>query len=93
MSGYILLNRVVTQGTENIYGLLQAVKKEVFVEFEYQKYFEHVPTQRRTAPYALKEFDMSIHDVAGTSIRAFVAAFYAFDKTWEEIEEIPLKLK
>ena len=42
---------------------------------------------------ALEELEISIHYVAGTSIGAFVAAFYAFDKTWKEIEEIALKLK
>jgi len=42
---------------------------------------------------ALKELEIPIHYVAGTSIGAFVAAFYAFDKTWKEIEEIALKLK
>ena len=42
---------------------------------------------------ALEELEISIHYVAGTSIGAFVAAFYAFDKTWKEIEEIAVKLK
>jgi len=42
---------------------------------------------------ALKELEIPIHYVAGTSIGAFVVAFYAFDKTWKEIEEIALKLK
>ena len=42
---------------------------------------------------ALEELEISIHYVAGTSIGAFVAAFYAFNKTWKEIEEIAVKLK
>jgi len=42
---------------------------------------------------ALEELEISVQYVAGTSIGAFVAAFYAFDKTWKEIEEIALKLK
>lgn len=37
---------------------------------------------------ALKEHDISISYVSGTSIGAFVSAFVAFQKTWEEIEEI-----
>jgi len=37
---------------------------------------------------ALKEHDISISYVSGTSIGAFVSAFVAFRKTWEEIEEI-----
>ena len=42
---------------------------------------------------ALEELKIPIDYIAGTSIGAFVAAFYAFDKTWKEIEEIALKLK
>ena len=42
---------------------------------------------------ALEELEISVQYVAGTSIGAFVSAFYAFDKTWKEIEEIALKLK
>ena len=42
---------------------------------------------------ALEELEISVQYVAGTSIGAFVAVFYAFDKTWKEIEEIALKLK
>src|SRR6056297_1172026 len=37
---------------------------------------------------ALKEHDIQICFVSGTSIGAFVAAFVAFGKTWKEIEEI-----
>ena len=37
---------------------------------------------------ALKEHDISISYVSGTSIGAFVSAFLAFEKTWEKIEEI-----
>jgi NTE family protein len=41
---------------------------------------------------ALEELDIKISYIAGTSIGAFVAAFYAFGKTPAEIEEIALKL-
>lgn len=56
LSGHVLFSRRHKQGTENMYSLLQAAKKEIYVEFDYQKYFEREPTRRRTAPYALKEF-------------------------------------
>ncbi|MBD3289463.1 patatin [candidate division KSB1 bacterium] len=36
---------------------------------------------------AIDEFDIPVHYVAGTSIGAFVGAFYAFGKTWQEIED------
>lgn len=35
---------------------------------------------------ALAEFDIRVDFIAGTSIGAFVAAFYAFGKEWDEIE-------
>ncbi|MGC9356075.1 MAG: patatin-like phospholipase family protein [Mariniphaga sp.] len=41
---------------------------------------------------ALEELDIKINYIAGTSIGAFVAAFYAFGKTPAQIEEIALKL-
>ncbi len=42
---------------------------------------------------ALKEHDVTVDYVSGTSIGAFVAAFVAAGKTWEEIEEIAKELK
>ncbi len=42
---------------------------------------------------ALKEKEIEIEFVAGTSIGAFVAAFFAFGKSWEDIQEIAADLK
>lgn len=42
---------------------------------------------------ALDEFNVDINYLAGTSIGALVAAFYAFGKKWNEIEQIALELK
>lgn len=41
---------------------------------------------------AIEELGIKISYIAGTSIGAFVGAFYAFGKTPDEIEEIALKL-
>ena len=41
---------------------------------------------------ALEEFDISINCVTGTSIGAFISAFFAFNKHWTEIKEITLDL-
>lgn len=41
---------------------------------------------------AIKEFELEIDYISGTSIGAFVAAFYAFGKNWQEIEEIASEL-
>lgn len=42
---------------------------------------------------AFKELDIKIDFISGTSIGAFAAAFIAFGKSYEEIEDIALKLK
>lgn len=42
---------------------------------------------------ALKEHDITVDFVSGTSIGAFVAAFVAAGKSWKEIEEIAKELK
>ena len=44
------------QGTENIYGLLHAIKLQVQIKFSYKKFWEDEMTQRNVEPYALKEF-------------------------------------
>lgn len=48
----------------------------------------HIGTLR-----AIDEFDIEINYVSGTSIGAFVAAFFAFGKNWKEIKEIASELK
>lgn len=48
----------------------------------------HVGTLR-----AMEEYDIEINYIAGTSIGAFVAAFYAFGKNWKEIKEIASELR
>jgi len=42
---------------------------------------------------ALNEHNIQINFITGTSIGAFVAALFAFGKTWKEIESIALELK
>lgn len=42
---------------------------------------------------AIKEKEIEVQFIAGTSIGAFVAAFYAFGKSWEEIHHIAADLK
>jgi predicted DNA-binding transcriptional regulator YafY len=44
------------QGTENLYGLLHAIKNRLKIKFTYQKFWEDGLTMRNAEPYALKEF-------------------------------------
>jgi predicted DNA-binding transcriptional regulator YafY len=53
---FIHLEKRRPQGTENLYGLLHAIKNRLRINFSYQKFWEDEVTQRITEPYALKEF-------------------------------------
>lgn len=44
------------QGTENMFGLIHAIKNTLRIIFTYQKFWEDNATQRLVDPYALKEF-------------------------------------
>lgn len=44
------------QGTENMFGLIHAIKNTKKIKFTYQKFWENQPTHREVEPYALKEF-------------------------------------
>ncbi|MDA3779681.1 MAG: WYL domain-containing protein [Bacteroidales bacterium] len=44
------------QGTENLYGLIHAIKKKQIIQFKYQKYYETEQTHREVEPLVLKEF-------------------------------------
>lgn len=43
-------------GTENLYGLLHAIKNKLQIRFTYLKFWEEEISQRTVEPYALKEF-------------------------------------
>jgi len=56
LNPYILLEKRKPQGTENLYGLLHAIKNKLKIKFAYQKFWEEEASNRVTDPYALKEF-------------------------------------
>ncbi|MFW5657419.1 MAG: helix-turn-helix transcriptional regulator [Bacteroidota bacterium] len=56
LSQYIHLEKRRPQGTENLYGLLHAIRNHLEVDFVHQKFWEEKPTIREVQPYALKEF-------------------------------------
>ena len=53
---FIHLEKRRPQGTENLYGILHAIKNKLEIAFEYQKFWDDEPSIRAVAPYALKEF-------------------------------------
>lgn len=56
LSKHIHFEKRRPQGTENLYGLLHAIKNHLQIKFTYQKYWDDVLTNRNAEPYALKEF-------------------------------------
>ncbi|WP_299761440.1 WYL domain-containing protein [uncultured Pontibacter sp.] len=56
ISPYIQLENRKSQGVENMYGLLHAIKNRYRIHFAYQKYWEDDASDRLAEPYALKEF-------------------------------------
>lgn len=56
LTPFIHLEKRRPQGTENLYGLLHAIKNRLKIKFTYQKFWEDELSQRLVEPYALKEF-------------------------------------
>jgi len=63
------------QGTENLYGLLHAIKSKVQVKFSYQKFWEDEISWRKAEPYALKEFKNRWYLLAKQSDKRMVKTF------------------
>ena len=75
LSNHIHFEKRRPQGTENLYGLLHAVKNSIQIKFTYQKYWEEELSQRIAEPYALKEFRnrwyVLARDVQDQQIKSF----------------------
>lgn len=56
LSNHIHFEKRKPAGTENLYGLLHAIKNKLQIKFSYQKFWEDEISQRTAEPYALKEF-------------------------------------
>jgi predicted DNA-binding transcriptional regulator YafY len=56
LSAYIHFEKRRPQGTENLHGLLHAIKNRLPIKFEYKKFWEDEISQRTVEPYVLKEF-------------------------------------
>jgi predicted DNA-binding transcriptional regulator YafY len=56
LTPFIHLEKRRPQGTENLYGLLHAIKNRLQIKFTYHKFWEEELSHRLAEPYALKEF-------------------------------------
>ena len=56
LAPHIHIERRRAHGTENLYGLLHAIKNRFHISFSYQKFLDEESRNRKVEPYALKEF-------------------------------------
>ena len=75
LTPFILLEKRRPQGTENLYGLIHAIKNKLLIKYSYKKFWEDEITLRTTEPYALKEFKnrwyLIAKDIKSKNIRTF----------------------
>jgi predicted DNA-binding transcriptional regulator YafY len=75
MTPYIHLEKRRPQGTENLYGLLHAIKNRLQIRFSYTKFWEDEVTNRLVEPYGLKEFKnrwyLIANDLKDNAIKTF----------------------
>lgn len=75
LTPFIHLEKRRPQGTENLYGLLHAIKNRLKIKFTYQKFWEEEISQRFVEPYALKEFKNRWYIVAKDSKDGNIKSF------------------
>ena len=75
LTPFIHLEKRRPQGTENLYGLLHAIKNRLQIRFNYQKFWEEELSQRLVEPYALKEFKNRWYMMAKDSNDNYIKSF------------------
>ena len=75
LTSFIHLEKRRPKGTENLYGLLHAIKNRFKIKFNYQKFLDEELSYRVVEPYALKEFKnrwyIMAKETTGNNIKSF----------------------
>ncbi len=75
LSDFIHFEKRRPQGTENLYGLMHAIKNKVQISFSYHKFWEEEASYRTVEPYALKEFNnrwyVLANDLKDKTVKSF----------------------
>ncbi len=79
LSDFIHFENRRSMGTENLYGLLHAIKNRFQVSFVYQKFWEDEVTNRLMEPFALKEFRNRWY-LIGNDVRKNQIRIFALDR-------------
>ena len=79
-------------GTDNLYGLLHAIKNKLQISYEYEKYWDDTILHKTLQPYALKEFKNRWY-VLGKDIKDGYIKTFGLDRMTEmEISSIRFKV-
>ena len=81
-SDYLHFENRRPQGTENMYGLLHAIKNKLQIKFTYHKFWEDEPTHRVAEAYALKEFKNRWY-VLANDLKDNIVKSFALDRLSE----------
>ena len=79
ISKYIHFEKRRPQGTENLYGLIHAIKNSKCISFNYAKFWDDFTTKRTIEPYALKEFSNRWY-VMGKDLKDGAIKTFALDR-------------
>ena len=79
ISKYIHFEKRRPQGTENLYGLIHAIKNSKCISFNYSKFWDDYTTKRTIEPYALKEFSNRWY-VMGKDLKDGAIKTFALDR-------------
>lgn len=75
IADFVHLEKRRPQGMEHFNDLMQALKGNLVVTFEYEKYDDSEPSERKVEPLALKEFEsrwyLLANDLKSTTIKIF----------------------
>jgi predicted DNA-binding transcriptional regulator YafY len=75
MAPFIYVEKRTPQGTENLYGLMHAIKNKLQIIFAYQKFWEDEISERIAEPYAIKEFKSRWYLMARDSKDGHIKSF------------------
>lgn len=93
LSNYIHFEKRRSTGTENLYGLLHAIKNKFLVSFKYQKFWDDQPSGRTAEPYALKEHKNRWYIIA-KDLRDNIVKSFALDRLSDlEITKTKFKIQ
>lgn len=79
ISGLVQFEKRKSQGTENIFGLLHAIKNNLRISFLYQSFWAQEKAIRVAEPYALKEFKNRWY-VLANDLKNHKIKTFAFDR-------------